>query len=231
MKRKILCFVLFLMIFPLVISAKTYSALDATVNLDETKWNVFTPDNIKDNPELEELGLTYEYMDNVFKTNNMYLDAALFDQDDQNNTMEFFVIAKKTTIKSNLHMYSDKDMKDIEKEIIKDTISTGHDIYSTNNYKYVYMYYTDQGLNLCDYYTVINGYVYTIKIQKVNAFTDSDKTMIKSIVDGISFKLDEKYEVAPKKVGFNFTRIIIYAIVGGVVGGLSALLSKKKKVK
>ena len=40
MKRKILCFVLFLMIFPLVISAKTYSALDATVNLDETKFDV-----------------------------------------------------------------------------------------------------------------------------------------------------------------------------------------------
>ena len=216
--KKILCFILFLTLFPLAISAKTYSALDATVNLDETKWNVFTPSNIKDNPELEELGLTYEYMDNLFKTSNMYLDAVLFDTEDQNNTMELFIIAKKTTIKSNLHKYSDKDMKNIEKEIIKDTVSSSHDIYSVNNYKYVYMYYVDQGLNICDYYTVINGYVYTIKIQKVNAFTESDKTIIKSIIDGISFNLDEKYEVTPKSNGFNFTRIIVYAIIGGIAG-------------
>ena len=51
---------------------------------------IFTPDNIKDNAELDELGISYEYMVETFQTNEAYLDAVLFYQDSE-DYIEIFV--------------------------------------------------------------------------------------------------------------------------------------------
>ena len=50
--------------FPVTASAAKYavSGTDMTVELDDSQWYVFTRDNVKDNPELEEFGLTEEDM-------------------------------------------------------------------------------------------------------------------------------------------------------------------------
>ena len=231
MKKIIL--LLLLVLFPVSLYAKTYDALDSTISIDETKWSVFTRDNILNNEELEELGITYEYMNSLFTSKDMYLDAALFDEENGDNTVELFIIAKSTDVKNNFHKFTDAEVKEFENELVKTVSSNDHNIYSNNNYKYVYIYYSDSGLNICDYYTVINGRVYTIKFQKVNEFNESDKAMIKDMVDSITFKLDQKYEVESTKT-FNFMRIIIYAVVGAVIGGITGLISyisKKKKAK
>ena len=65
--------------------------------------------------------------------------------------------------------------------------------------------------------------------QKVNAYTDADKQEIKSIVDSISFKIDEAYEKEITKNKFDWTNVIIYAIIGGIIGGVVGLINKKKK--
>lgn len=78
--KKIVWFLLFLLVVPLGVSATTFDLndTDMSIEFDEDIWYVFTPDNIKDNAELDELGISYEYMVETFQTNEAYLDAVLF---------------------------------------------------------------------------------------------------------------------------------------------------------
>ena len=80
--KKIVLFVL-LFIIPINVWATTFDLKDTdmSITIDEDIWYVFTPDNILNNPELDELGISYEYMVNVFSDNRAYLDAVLFFQD------------------------------------------------------------------------------------------------------------------------------------------------------
>jgi len=73
----VFCLVLFV---PVSASAQTYSLgeTDIHISLDDTVWYVFTRDNIQDNAELEELGLTYEAMYDILHNNDAYMDAILF---------------------------------------------------------------------------------------------------------------------------------------------------------
>lgn len=237
MKKILLLLLLF--VIPISVSAKEYSAVDLTIDFDDSKWYVFTRDNIKDNAELEELGITYEYANNLFLSNYLYLDAALVYEDgDSSNTLESFIIIKDTTLERNLHTYSIKEIQGLEDELIKGYDVSEHGIYSFNNYKYVYMEYKDKGLNIIDYFTAINGKMYTIKLQKQNKFTSEEKELMKSIVNTISFKLDPKYEKlvkTNKSEGINYKEIIITTIIGGIVGGIIGgvigLIKRNKKAK
>ena len=67
MKKKILGLIaLLFMCVPMVANAESYKVDDnMTIDLDESLWYVFTRDNIKDNSELDELGLTYDYMNDL----------------------------------------------------------------------------------------------------------------------------------------------------------------------
>lgn len=89
--KKVLLFVL-LMLVPIVGDATTFELknIDMNITIDESEWYVFTPDNILDNPELEDLGLTYEYMYESFQNNQAYLDAVLFFYDSE-DYIELFV--------------------------------------------------------------------------------------------------------------------------------------------
>ena len=55
-------FILLMVILPLNVLATDFSLndTDMQITFDESEWYVFTPDNILDNPELEELGITLQ---------------------------------------------------------------------------------------------------------------------------------------------------------------------------
>ena len=86
MSFKKLLYTLFLILFmfPLIVDAKTYSISDTdiTVELDEKVWYVFTRDNIENNPELDELEISYDDIYSIMYNNNIYLDAVLYYEDD-----------------------------------------------------------------------------------------------------------------------------------------------------
>lgn len=227
--KKILLFI-GLFFIPFVTLANSYTAGDLTIKYEEPKWIVFTRENIKGNAKLKELGIDENNLQNLYIKGNIYVDA-LLDSSNLANSLESFVLIKdvEDSVK-NLHTYSDSKIKEVENEIIKGYNTSDHGIYASGKYKYVYMIYKDQGLSICDYYTTINGKGYTIKFQKTSDFTDSELSLMKPIIDGVTFKLDEKFE---KKDGFDWSRVLTYAIVGGIIGGASALVgvisSKKKK--
>lgn len=73
--KKIVMFILLMVILPLNVLATDFSLndTDMQITFDESEWYVFTPDNILDNPELEELGISYDYMVDTFEENGAYL--------------------------------------------------------------------------------------------------------------------------------------------------------------
>ena len=226
--KKLLFIVILFLLFPLTILAKPYNIVDLTVDIDDNDWYVFTRDNIKDNNELDALGITYEYMNTFFLSNSAYLDAVTVVSD--NEYLEAFVCIKDVESKYNLHKFSNDDLKELESDFVaKQPNSTDHYIYVTDKYKYVYIMYPDSNLYVIDYYTVINGKGYTIKFQKPTSFSENDKAIIKGMIDNITFKLDSKYEKSTKK--FSYMRVIICAIVGGIIGGIGGFIKSKMKKK
>ncbi len=221
--KKIL-FILVLLI-PFCISAKQYTIEDLTVSFDK-EWTVFTRDNIENNYELTKRGLTTDYMEKLFNENDIYIDAVDYNHEKASDNIEILFGIKPTELERNLHKYNEKELKELEEEMIKGLDVSDHGIYNTGKYKYVYMVYKDNGINVCDYYTVINGNGYTIKLQKVNKFTQEDLNDFKKQINTIYYKVDPAYEKDINR--FNWKSIIIYAAIGAIVGGITSVIKRKK---
>ena len=186
--KKVLLFV-FLMLIPTLGYATTFELknTDMDITIDESEWYVFTPDNILDNPELEELGLTYEYMLESFQNNQAYLDAILFYYDSE-DYIELFVRKVALEDIGNLVNYDDAFIEQLG-QALADEQMANYEIYRTN-YPFVLLDYQDQGFYLQEYYTIVNGNGYTITVQKPEAFSSEDKARVEKIVDSVSFDVD-----------------------------------------
>ena len=218
-----------ILLIPNGVFAASYD-IDGTmsVEIDNSEWYVFTRNNIENNKELEELGVTYEYMDNFFKSNNAYLDAMLVYQ----NTGEIIeLIVRKTNSAGaiNSSNYSDDDfLESVKKELSNRNISNTK-IYNKNGYKYAYVEYSDSGYSISQYFTVINGYNYAIHIQKVGNIDDEDSLRFSEIIDSIKFKVDtslKEPKIKSEKGFFDSIvgRAIIGALIGAAIGGGSSVI-------
>lgn len=244
-KYRYLFLVLFLSILmiPSGVFAESYD-LDGTmsIDIDNSEWYVFTRNNIANNKELEELGVTYEYMDNFFKTNNAYVDAILFYE----NTLESIELVVRRNENStivNSKNYSDEDFKAAIRQNLTGFNPTNIEIYNTNGYKYAYAEYSDSVYKIAQYFVVINGHTYSIHIQKTGSLSAEDLTRFKEIIDSAKFKIDTSMK---EKAGAGSNsgsdegffdsvlgKAVIGAIIGAAVGGISAviMLVVKKKNK
>lgn len=236
MKKKILGLIaLLFMCVPMVANAESYKVDDnMTIDLDESLWYVFTRDNIKDNSELDELGLTYDYMNDLFNKNNIYMDSTIF-YDDGQNLMELLVRKGEENGKfKNLTNYSDEDIKSLGDELAKRTGSKDYDVYS-NNYKFVRSKYLDEnaGYYLIEYYTIVNGTNYTITIQKTEDFENEEETFIKEVIDGIKFNVDKSLKEPSDSNNYDqvISKAIVGAVTGGIIGLVYGIFNKKKKKK
>lgn len=234
MKKKLLISVVIAFCFALMLVmtafAKDYvvSETDLTVNIDDTVWYVFTRDNIENNLELDELGVSYDYMNELFQDNQVFLDAILFYDDGE--TIELFVRKTKNDKMVNLSNYNEDDVRLLAKKIAERVFSENYSVYESE-YKFAKMEYIDQEFNICEYVTVINGENYTFTFQATAPFVDEEYVEMKSIVDSARFEIDESLK--ENKFGFSFDGVVLSAIKGGVigaiVGGFSWLISKRKK--
>lgn len=238
MKKIGYVFLLFMvMLFPVLAKAETYAVpeTDVSITIDESQWYVFTRENIKDNKDLADLGITYDYMNNLFKSNNIYLDAALFDETEEKDNLELFIrVVTLPEEVGNLHTYSESQIKEFGDELLNSGKfnMTGYKIYG-NKYKYIEFEYTDLGYNIYQFYTIINGKGYNFTVQKVNPINEEDKTLIKGIIDTISFKIDDHFErpIGEESGSSLKTSIIRGGIIGAIAGLVGAIAAKKKKGK
>ncbi len=228
------CFYLLLigvLFLPFSVFAKSYTLKDLSISMDDSSWYVFTRYNIINNPKLNELGVSYDYLNNFMTTNDIYLDSLKYNENDKTNMIELFVAIKKVDNVNNLHTYSTREMKEFGEEIKNKFKADNYDIYSSGKYKYIHVKYYDSAtsINVDEYYTVMNGYGYSILAQKSTPLSNADEEEVKDIINTISFKYNSEYEKSSSN------SILVHALIGGIAGGLVALIgvviSKKKNKK
>ena len=223
----ILCVALFL---PVTTYAQAYrmSDTDMTITVNDTEWYVFTRDNIKDNPELAELGVSYEDMHSILYDNEAYMDAILFYED--GGYIEFFVRKRPLdTGLVNLSNYKESDVLTFAKTIANQQNTENYCVYE-NNYKFAKLEYFDATYNyhVCEYITVVNKDDYTLTFQSETAFTEWEYEEIKRIVDSIQFDVDTSLKEKTGSISL-IPRVIGGGVAGGIAGLIIGLKNKKKK--
>lgn len=214
--KKIVMFILLMVILPLNVLATDFSLndTDMQITFDESEWYVFTPDNILDNPELEELGISYDYMVDTFEENGAYLDAILFFSN-SDDYIEVFVRKARIEDVINLNNYDKSEIEELGKALAEEQ-GADYEVYQ-NDYSFVKLEYQDMGFYLNEYVTVINGDGYSITAQKPYEFVNEDELRVKELIDSIEFDVDESLK-EPSRV--DWYKIFRYAIIGACSGAL-----------
>lgn len=240
MKRKICVTVALVFCFAILMSASvcaaTYrlSETDLSVRVDDSLWYVFTRDNIKNNPELDEFEMSYDEMYNILQSNNAYMDAVLLYEDGE--FTELFI--RKKQIEGgvvNLSSYEDSDILAIAKELAATQGAATYDLYK-NQYKFARLEYVDSALGyyICEFVTIVNGDAYSFTFQASSQFSDWEYEEIDSIIDSIRFEVDAS--LAEPETSSFWDTVLEKGIVGAVLGGIGGLVGvlinrKKKKTK
>lgn len=240
MKRKIcillsviLCVAVFL---PTNAYAETYNLgdTDMSISIDDTMWYVFTRDNIENNPELDELGLSYDTMHDILYSNKAYVDAILYYED--GDYIELFVRKAASDISAvNLSDYDDETVLEVAEELADDQGAEEYSVYK-NSYKFAKLEYIDtlydSDYHICEFLTVVNKEIYTLTFQASFPYTEWEYEEIENIVDSIIFDIDTSIkEDVPFRI--DFKKALVAGVFGGIAGGLGAavriLKNKKKK--
>ena len=202
-----------------------------SISVDDTVWYVFTRDNIKNNAELEELGITYEAMYDILHNNGAYMDAILYYEDGE--YIELF--ARKRALDTgvaNLSNHKNSEVLELAKELAK---KQGADTYSVyeSQYKFAKLEYVDSnyGYYICEFVTCVNKDNYTFTFQSTSQFTDEEYAEIENIVDSVKFDIDTsiKEKKSTSIAESVLEKTIGGAVIGGVVGAVIAITNKKKK--
>ena len=132
--KKIVFSLLVLLVMPLMVSAASVDVPSADMSLNiPDEWYVFTRENIENNPDLDELDLTYEFMNELMNENDMYVDA--FDDEE-----EFIVSVVDVEDVGNLNDYFDSEIEDLAVEIQSIAGADSYELYE-NDYKFIYLEY------------------------------------------------------------------------------------------
>ncbi len=211
---------------------------DLIMKMDEDSWYVFTRDNLKDNAQLDELGITYEYLSEFMLNNYVYMDAITWKENEE--TIELIVRKKSLEGVSNLSNHSDKEVMELGEELAKKQKDAEYRIFE-NAYKFVQLEYQDLGFHINEYVTVVNGENYTFTFQTTGEYIDQDYQEMEEIIDNVSFDVDEELEKEIEKeaekerdksvLNAGLNGALRGAVVGGIAGGIGVLLRKKKGKK
>lgn len=239
--KKILFLIIF-MLFPFMVIAKNYNVNDLNLQLDlSDDYIVLIRDNLDENEGLEKLGITKEYMKELMEKSSIYADIIPNDI-----SYEILVVSPeiKLTI-NNLKNVTDDILDSLRKQLSNKVNADNSSIYK-GKYHFVLIDYYDanSGYYIYNYYTVVNARGYNFQLQKMKAITNEEKDSLKKIIDSVDIQVLDEYQKETEEVqkqidnyrkgGFNWKRVIIYSVVGAVVGGLSSfiiLLIRKRRSK
>ena len=219
-----------LSLFSITAFARSYNLSDTDMNIDidDSEWYVFTRDNILNNSELEDLGITYDYMNDLFLNNKVYVDAMLIYDDE---SMELFV--RKTGIDKivNLSKYADDEVLSFAKTLAEKRSIEEYKLYKTD-YTFVEFEYTDTGFYIREFLTVVNGENYTLTFQSEAPFSPLFYQKMETIVDSVNFEIDTTLKETTKTSSI-FDGVLEKAVGGAVTAaifsGVGILCGKKRK--
>lgn len=235
MKRSVcaLLILLLCLVLPVSVFAETHALSDTDMSIDfnDPNWYVFTRDNLENNPDLDELELTYDEMHSLLYDNSAYLNAALaLDEDDY---IELFIRKNaQTTGVANLTNYSKNEVQEFATALAEQQNTQVYSVYQ-NQYNFAKLEYEDSavGVFVYEFYTIVNKQNYTFTFQSETEFTEEKRQIAEQIIDSVTFNVDTSLK-EPDNGGSNIiAKTIGGAIVGGLAGGAVAFFSKKKSKK
>lgn len=178
--KKFVFSLLAILFMPLVVSADTIDVDSADLSLEiPDSWYIFTRDNLDNNPDLEELELTEDYVMDYFLEYSIYVNA--FDAD-----YDFYAYMSYTEDVGSLPDYYDFELEEVAKDLMNQYGASSYEIYD-NDYKYIRIEYTSNDYYIIDYYTIIDDQSYIFSIQKLEELTNEDRDLMEDIVDSIHF--------------------------------------------
>ncbi|MBQ8626654.1 MAG: hypothetical protein IJ419_10890 [Agathobacter sp.] len=240
---------------PIKAQATTFNLenTDMCIYMDEEMWYVFTRENIKDNPELSELGITHDKIETFFQENDAYMYAMLIYNDGK--YIEMFV--RKQSVETdivNLATYQDIEVVEFAQGIASNRNVDKYYICNTD-YKYINLEYQNESNKnyIWEFVTIINQEEYSITFGSNKQFNSNEYSEMESIIGSISFKVNgstenttqpsnkptEKPTEIPTEKPIddkpapetNNTLIIICVVLGAtvIITGIVVILTKKKK--
>ncbi len=207
------------------------SGTDISVNIDDTEWYVFTRNNLYNNPELDELGVSFDYMSEFMLNNDIYLDAAYF-YADSNESLELFVSKKYIEdigVIGHLSKYSASEVEELAESLAEKLGSTEYSIYETQ-YKFIKMEYYKSGYYIMAYCTVVNGDNYTLTFQTTSPFIDWEYQEMDDIVDSVEFDVENNLinnENDSSVLDGLLEKFIGGTVIAAIFGGISLLIKKR----
>ncbi len=224
--KKIL--LLIISLFPFLVMAKDYDIKDINLKFNVSdEWIAFTRDNLDNNKDLEDLGLTKDDLLPSYKLQGIYFDGI-------KDGIELLVMVPNIKLEvNNLSHYSENVVKETANELGKklntDKVGT---YYAKHKFATVNYFDSKTQLYIVNYYTVVNAKGYNFQIQKSTEITDEDIKSLEKIIDTVEIETLPGYEKdETKEKSFSFKNILIDALIGAAVGGLGALVLKLTKKK
>lgn len=235
MKKLVALFVLVLcstILFTTTAFATTFtvSDTDISIDIDESVWYVFTRDNLDNNPELDELGLSYDHMNESMQKNSIYLDAIMF-YSDAESYLELLVSKVEVEEVMQLSSYNDRDVKAFAKALADEIGEAETDVYQTA-YKYARLEYVLEGFYVVGYHTIVNGENYNALFKSEYPFVEEDYRVMETIMESVTFNVDP--DLVDENTGFSMdwgrlgNAALEGAVIGGAVTGVAALVSRRK---
>ncbi len=226
-------------LLPIFVFAKEYTINDINLKLDvNDNWIVFTRDNLDNNDDLITFNLDKESLLSLYQKQMIYFDGI-----PEDTSYEFLVIVPNNSLEvNNLSHYPDGLVMETSKELAKKVNTDNYKTYMARH-KYAVVNYFDKATNMyiVNYYTVMNAKGYNFQLQKQTKITNEEIKNLENIIDSIEIKeligFEKENETIQKEINnygkssFNFKNVLIYALIGAITGGVSALVSKLIKKK
>ena len=229
-----------ILILPILVFGMEYhdSSVNLTINVDN--YMVFTRDNLKDNNDLKELEITEEQMMDIMNKNSIYFDII---PDDLSHEI-LIIVPEEKGVFNNLSNAPDSFLDEVGEKLAK-AVGLDKSVVYKNKYTFLIREYRDnqKGYNIINYYTVVNGRGYNFQLQKQDEITDTERNVLKKMIDSVDIKILDEYKDESKetmkaitsdgKKSFDWQKVIRKTIIGAIVGGLTGLLMGfiNKKIK
>lgn len=230
--------ILLFILCPVTVSAQTYtlSGTDMSVQIDDTMWYVFTRDNLSNNHELDELGLTYEEVLDSLYSNSAYLDAFAFNAEDSFIRLEVIKSYDNEGV-VNLSNYTATEVLEHGKQLLEHAnfnSSFNCNLHRGSPYKFLkFEGKNDTGLETCMFYTIVNKDIYILTFNSNTPFGEVEYKEIDRIVNSIRFQVDTTLK-EPKN-NTSWIKSVIKAVISGLIAIISFVIrvvtSRKKKKK
>ena len=213
--KKILLLLFFIIVIPSWVFAVEYDNIGGlSINLDSSKWISFQKgnDNSSSISKLSVYGVNESNIDRIFEYGVDFYSIKI-NSFEKKDYIELFVLKKVSKYNKDLNEYSDEEIESFANNLIEQNGASSYSIYIVDNYKYIKSNYYDStlGVNVIDYYTLNDGYAYTIKFQKHVSFYNSEYQDIQDIVKYIEF--NEKNVIKDKRMYLFMLGIFIVILV------------------